>query len=109
MSHDYIFIQSTQLCTQSIMNTTVMSCNLKNSSDCYSSTNVTTNTDSNGDINVISCINLSLQEKFYTCVFLYYECGQAFHTIPVNTSEDYIGAMLLHKLSVIQVVMIFKS
>ena len=43
-----------------------MSCNLKNSSDCYNSTNVTIITDSNGYKTIISVIDLFPREKFNT-------------------------------------------
>ena len=64
-----------------------MSCNLKNSSDCYNSTNVTIITDSNGNKTIISVIDLPPREKFTTCTFLEYESGQIFQTTPVVTSK----------------------
>ena len=67
-----------------------MSCNIKNSSDCYNSTNVTIITDSNGYKTIISVIDLSSREKFTTCTFLEYESGQIFQTTPVYTSKYYI-------------------
>ena len=64
-----------------------MSCNLKNSSDCYNSTNVIIITDFNGNKTIVSKIDLPPKEKFTTCIFLEYESGQIFQTTPVNTSK----------------------
>ena len=64
-----------------------MSCNLKNSSDCYNSTNVTIITDSNGYKTIISVIDLPPREKFNTFVYLQYKSGQIFQTTPVVTSK----------------------
>ena len=80
-------LQSIQLCVQPIMNTTVMSCNLKNSSYCYNSTNVTIITDSNGYKTIISVIDLPPREKFNTFVYLQYKSRQIFQTTPVVTSK----------------------
>ena len=63
------------------MNTTVISCNLKNSSDCYNSTNVTENS------TIVSKIDLPPREKFNTRIILEYESGQTFQTTPVVTSK----------------------
>ena len=60
------------------MNTTVISCNLKNSSDCYNSTNITLITDSNGYKTIISVIDLPTREKFNTFVYLQYKSRQIF-------------------------------
>ena len=65
----------------------MMSCNLKNSSDCYNSTNVTIITDSNEYNTIISVIDLPLREKFNTFVHLQYKSGQIFQTTPVVTSK----------------------
>ena len=64
-----------------------MSCNLKNSSDCYNSTNATIITDSNGYKTIVSKIDLPLKKKFTTCIFLEYESRQIFQTTPVVTSK----------------------
>ena len=64
-----------------------MSCNLKNSSDCYNSTNVTIITDSNGNETIVSKIDLPAREKFNSCIILEYESGQRFQTAPVVTSK----------------------
>ena len=64
-----------------------MSCNLKNSSDCYNSTNVTIITDFNGYKTIISVIDLPSREKFTTCIFLQYKHRQIFQTTSVVTSK----------------------
>ena len=64
-----------------------MSCNLKNPSDCYNSTNVTFITDSNGNKTIVSKIDLPSKEKFITCIFLEYESRQIFQTTPAVTSK----------------------
>ena len=69
------------------MNTTVMSCNLKNSSDCYNSTNATIHANSNGNNTIVSKIDLPPREKFNTFVYLQYKSGQIFQTTPVVTSK----------------------
>ena len=70
-----------------LINTTVMSCNIKNSSDCYNSNNVTIITDSNGYKTIISVIDLHPREKFNTFVYLQYKSGQIFQTTPVVISK----------------------
>ena len=45
-----------------------MSCNLKNSSDCYNSTNVTVINASNGNNTIVTKIVLPPKEKFVTCM-----------------------------------------
>ena len=79
------------------MNSTVMNCNLKNSSDCYNSTNVTIITDSNGYKTIISVIDLPPKEKFNTFVYLQYKSGQTFQTTPVVTSK-YIVCVCIYYL-----------
>ena len=64
-----------------------MSCNLKNSSDCYNSTDVTIITDSNQNKTIVSKIDLPPKEKFAIRIFLEYKSGQIFHTTPVVTSK----------------------
>ena len=64
-----------------------MSCNLKNSSNCYNSTNVTIITDSNGYKTIISVIDLLPREKFNTFLYLQYKSRQIFQTTPVVTSK----------------------
>ena len=64
-----------------------MSCNLKNSSDCYNSTDVTTINASKQNETIVSKINLPSKEKFATCILLEYESGQIFLTTPVVTSK----------------------
>ena len=69
------------------MNRTVMSCNLKNSFNCYNSTNVIIITDSNGYKTIISVIDLPPRERFNTFVYLQYESRQIFKITPVVTSK----------------------
>ena len=92
-------LQSTQLCTQPLMNTTVMSCNLKNSSNCYNSTNITIITNFNVYKTIISVIDLPPREKFNTFVYLQYKSGQIFQTTPVVTS-NYILYVLHYVITI---------
>ena len=64
-----------------------MSYNLKNSSDCYNSTDVTIHTNFNGNNTIILKIVLPPREKFATSIFLEYKSGQIFQTTPVVTSK----------------------
>ena len=64
-----------------------MSCNLKNSTDCYNSTNINIITESNGNKTIVSNTYLPPKEKFATCTFLEYKSGQIFQTTPVVTSK----------------------
>ena len=77
------------------MNITVMSCNLKNSSDCYNSTNVTIITDSNENKTIVSKIDLPPRGKFNAFIHLQYKSGQIFQTAPVVTSK-YIICVICH-------------
>ena len=74
----------------------MMSCNLKNSSYCYNSTNVTIITDSSGSKIIVSNIDLPLREKFTTCTFLEYESEQIFQTTSVITSKYIVCVTLCH-------------